>query len=198
MRSKSTNFLQGVVLFTGVAYLVIGLFFFISPYSSLKIFSVISEEKSTAVVQDLDGRGTKKIDVGRLTEEDWLHQINNDDIMSPLYYIFRIFSAFVLVSGLAMIMPLFDPLRYRGLIYFNGVTYPFIAAISLVIFILVQKSINVKIAGDLDIDQRLRESMARQETPVVLIILSVVFVLICISTAAGLIITRKQAKAGRE
>jgi preprotein translocase subunit SecG len=198
MRSRSTNILQGVVILTGVVYIVMGVFFFISPYTGFKLFSVISEGKDTAAVQDFDSRSTKNVDVGKITEDDWLHQINHDDIMSPLYYVFRIFSALVFLSGAAMVMPLFDPLRYRGLIYYNGLMYPFVSTVSLVIFIFIQKSINIKIAADLDLGPTVREAVAKQEAPVILIILTAIFTVIFILTAAGLIITRKEARAGRE
>jgi uncharacterized membrane protein HdeD (DUF308 family) len=198
MRSRATNVLQGAVVLSGIVYITVGLFFFISPYKAFKLFSVISEDKNTASVQDLDGRGTKNIEVGKITADDWLVQINNDDIMSPLYYVFRVFSLLLFISGLAMIMPLFDPLRYRGLVYFNGLIYPFASVVSLFVFILIQKSINVKISADLDIDSSARELVAKQDAPVVLIILAVIFLVIFIATVASLIVTRKQAKAGLE
>ncbi|OHD71520.1 MAG: hypothetical protein A2W19_16060 [Spirochaetes bacterium RBG_16_49_21] len=198
MRSAATNILQGVVILTGVVYIAVGVFFFISPYKAFKLFSVISEEKNTAAVHDFESSGTKNVVVGKVTEEDWLNQINGDDIMSPLYYIFRIFSVLLLINGLAMIMPLFDPLRYRGLVYYNGLCYPFVAAVLIFIFIHTQQATSMKIAADLDLESGAREALARQEAPVVLIILAAVFSVIFIVTAASLIITKKQTKEGRE
>jgi hypothetical protein len=198
MRSKATNVLQAVVILTGIVYIAIGLFFFISPYRAFKLFSVISEEKSTAAVHDFESRGTKNMIVGKVTGEDWLNQINGDDIMSPLYYIFRIFSMLLVINGLAMIMPLFDPLRYRGLVYYNGLVFPFMAALLLFIFIHVQRTTGMKIAADLNLESGAREVLARQEAPEILVILAVVFLVIIVLTAAGLLITKKQTKDGRE
>jgi preprotein translocase subunit SecG len=198
MRSKATNVLQGVVILTGIVYIAIGLFFFTSPYRAFKLFSVISEENSTAAVHDFESSSTKNVVVGKVTEEDWLNQINGDDIMSPLYYIFRIFSMMLVINGVAMIMPLFDPLRYRGLVYYNGLVFPFAGALLLLIFMHVQRSTSMKIAADLNLESGAREALARQEAPEILVILTAVFLVIFFLTAAGLLLTRKQTKEGRE
>ena len=193
MRSKSTNVLQGTVLLAGIVYVAIGLFFFISPYKAFKIFSGSLKGRDTAVVEDFDGEKTKKFQVEEITEEDWLKQIINDEIIAPLYYLFRVFSALLFVCGLAMIMPLFDPLRYRGLIYYNGLIFPFLSVISILLFIQSQKAINVKIAADLQI-----KNAARQDTQLAMVVMAVVFTVIFIMTAVCIIITRKQAHDGRE
>ncbi|MBN2078673.1 MAG: hypothetical protein JW838_06885 [Spirochaetes bacterium] len=194
MRSKATNALQSVVLLTGVVYLVVGLSLFISPYRIMKVFSSSSAGKVTAVV-DYSGGGvaTHQLDVPELTEEDWLKQTVNDDIISPLYYLFRIFAAFLMIGGIAMVMPLFDPLRYRGLIYYNGLVFPLLSLISLLLFIRAQKSINVEIAAASG-----REGQAWQGAHTVMIVFTLLFAIILFINAAGLFITKKQTSEGRE
>lgn len=193
MRSKSTNALQGTVLLAGIVYVALGLFFLISPYKAFKLFSDSTKGRDTAVVQDFDGESTKKFQTEEITEEDWLKQIINDEIISPLYYLFRIFSVLLFVCGLAMIMPLFDPLRYRGLIYYNSLVFPFLSLVSILIFIQSQKAINVKIAADMQI-----KNAPRQDAHLALVVMAAVFAVIFIVTLACLIITRKQAHDGKE
>ncbi|OHD63589.1 MAG: hypothetical protein A2176_06195 [Spirochaetes bacterium RBG_13_51_14] len=127
---------------------------------------------------------------GELSEDDWLKQIINDEIISPLYYVFRIFAALLFISGIAMVMPLFDPLRYRGLIYYNGLIFSFVAALSSFLFIRSQKSLNIAITT--------KDAAAWQENHLVMIVLGAVFFAVFILTALSLVITRKQTKEGRE
>jgi len=192
MRSKTTNVLQGVVLLTGIVYIVIGLFFYASPYSVFKIFATSPDSKIVAAYES-EGASSKDAESGDFSEDDWLKQIINDEIISPLYYIFRIFAVLLMICGIAMVMPLFDPLRYRGLVYYNGLIFPFISSLSLFIFIRSQKSINIEIAAD-----RGKDAAIWQEGHMIMTSLAIVFFLICILTAVSLIITRRQAKEGRE
>ncbi len=194
MRSKATNALQIVVLMTGAVYLVVGLSLFFSPYRIMKGFSSSSAGKAPAVVDYAGGSvPTHEIDVPELTEEDWLKQTVNDDIISPLYYLFRVFAAFLMIGGIAMVMPLFDPLRYRGLIYYNGLVFPLIASISLLLFIRAQKSINVEIAAASG-----RGDTAWQGAHLVMIVFTILFAILFSMNATGLFITKKQASEGRE
>lgn len=193
MRSKTTNVLQGVVLLTGIVYIVIGLFFYASPYRVFKLFAISSDSKTVAV-SDSEGESTNKdAESADFSEDDWLKQIINDEIISPLYYIFRIFAVLLMICGIAMVMPLFDPLRYRGLVYYNGLIFPFISALSMFLFLRSQKSINIKIAADTG-----KDAATWQEGHMIMTALAIIFVILFIFTAAGLIITRKQAKEGRE
>jgi len=96
MRSKNTNVLQAVVLVAGILYMVAGLLFFISPTTFAGMFGI--------PIQD-----------------DWFHQIKSDSFLAPLFFLARSFSAMLLCAGASMVLPLFDPLRYRGLMYYTGV-----------------------------------------------------------------------------
>ncbi len=193
MRSKSTNALQGTVLLTGIVYVAAGLFFFISPYKAFKLFSDSMKGRQTALVEDFDGESGKEIKIEEITEDDWLKQIINDEIISPLYYLFRVFSALLFVCGLAMIMPLFDPLRYRGLIYYNGLIYPLLSVITILLFMQSQRAIDMKIAADMQIN-----NAARQNAHLAMVVMAAVFAVIFILTAFCIIITRKQAHDGKE
>lgn len=194
MRSKTTNVLQGVVLLTGIVYLIIGASFYASPYKICKLLVAGSDAKSNATISDSDGESIKKGDeTPDLTEDEWLKQIINDEIISPLYYIFRIFAALLMVSGIAMIMPLFDPLRYRGLVYYNGLIFSFIASVSIFLFIHSQKVINDQIAGEAG-----KDAVTWQVGHLIMTILGSVFTAIFVLNAISLVITRKQAQAGKE
>ncbi len=194
MRSRKTNLLQGAVLMTGLLFIVMGLFFYFSPFRVFKLISPGAEARSAAVVQGTGDMASGAIDeVEELTEENWLKQIINDDIISPLYYVFRALAVLLIVSGAAMIMPLFDPLRYRGLVYYNGLIFPLFFSISMFIFMRIQKSINTGIAADTG-----KEAIAAIDSHPVMIVLASIFLVISLLNAAGLIITRDQARAGRE
>jgi hypothetical protein len=194
MRSRTTNILQGVVIITGIVYIVAGFAFYASPYRVFKIFSAGSESRASAAMSESGGEVTEKADDGvDVSEDDWLKQIINDEIIAPLYYLSRIFAALLMISGFAMIMPLFDPLRYRGLIYYNGLIFPIVSALSLFIFMRTQKSINIEIAADTG-----RDAALWQEGHMVMTALGIIFAIIGIMTAVCLIITRKQAHEGKE
>jgi hypothetical protein len=102
MRTKLTNYLQIAVLITGVLYIFTGLFFYFSPLDVLKFFA-------------------------ENVSENWLDMVRDNELVGPLFKIARGLAALLFTAGFAMIMPLFDPLRYRGLIYYNGVVFPFFA-----------------------------------------------------------------------
>ncbi len=166
MRSRLTNFLQVVVLITGVVYIVIGLFFYASPLTVLKIFA-------------------------ENVSENWFDLVKDHELVAPLYYISRGFSALVFSAGIAMVMPLFDPLKYRGLVYFNGLIFPLLAAILMmkngIYFIFLKKQPGAETGA-----------VPVQHGHLILLILGVIFTVIFILTLAGLIATRKQAKEGTE
>jgi hypothetical protein len=191
MRTRKTNMLQGVVLLTGVTFILMGLFFYASPFRVFKIFSPGPETKNAAVVQNAGSAAGE--DGEELTEDNWLKQIINDDIISPLYYVFRALAVLLVVSGAAMVMPLFDPLRYRGLIYYNGLIFPMIFSISMFIFMRIQKSINTGIAADIG-----KEAIATLDSHLVMVVLASLFLAIAVLNAAGLVITRDQARQGTE
>jgi hypothetical protein len=193
MRSKTTNVLQGVVLLTGIVYIIMGLFFYASPYRVFKVFATSPDSKIVSPYGSEGASVSKVTESADFSEDDWLKQTVNDEIISPLYYIFRIFAVLLMMCGIAMVMPLFDPLRYRGLVYYNGLIYPFMASLSLFLFLRSQKSINIEIAAD-----RGKDAAIWQEGHVIMTALAIIFFVICILTAVSLIITRKEAKQGRE
>jgi hypothetical protein len=148
MRSRYTNFLQVVVLLTGIIYVAIGVVFYISPFAFSWIFS---------------------IDINR----DWLREITRDTFISLLYYLSRGFSALLFSVGVSMILPLFEPLRYRGLIYFTGVVFPVMSS-----FVLLMNGIS--------------------HDELVITLMGLLFAVILILTVIALFITKNDAKAGKE
>ncbi len=148
MRSKSTNFLQVIVLLTGIFYFIVGLIFFISPEFFVSIFSI----------EISDG---------------WSKGMQYDTFIAPLFFLSRAFAAMVLCSGMAMVLPLYDPLKYRGLIYFTGILFPILSSVLLII-------------NGIKLDYLL------------ITLIGLTFFTVFLLTAVGLIITRSEAKAGIE
>ncbi len=148
MRSRATNILQAVVLITGILYIVLGAVCYISPLFLGSLF-------------------------GAPLAEDWFAQIRYDAVFAPIYFIAQAFSALLFTTGVSLVMPLFDPLRYRGLVYYTGVIFPLVGAIGL-----------------------LRNGILYNHSMVT--IMGVVFTVVFCITSAGLMITRNQAKTGEE
>ncbi len=148
MRSRSTNILQAVVLITGILYAAIGVVFYVSPIFFGSLFGVA-------------------------VPEDWMNQVKLDNFMLPLYFIAQGFAALVFTTGISMVLPLFDPLKYRGLIYYTGVIFPLMCA-----GVLVRNGLSY------------RHGMV--------ITLGAVFMAVLVITLLGLIITRKQSQSGIE
>jgi hypothetical protein len=148
MRSRLTNILQVIVLLTGLIYILIGAFFFYSPIRFFEIFSIE-------------------------VPDDWFKSIEYDTFIAPLYIIVKGFSAMIFTSGISMILPLYDPLKYRGLIYFMGIIFPLISSI-----FFLNNGINLD--------------------HWILIFFGIVFFIILLATICGLLITYKESKAGIE
>ncbi len=148
MRSKSTNFLQVIILLTGILYFSAGLIFFISPVLFVSLFSI----------EISDG---------------WSKGMQLDTFMAILFFLSRAFAAMVICSGMAMILPLYDPLKYRGLIYYTGILFPILSSMLLII-------------NGIKLDYLL------------ITLIGLTFFAVFLLTAAGLIITRNEAKAGIE
>jgi hypothetical protein len=55
-------------------------------------------------------------------------EIPKDPFMFTSITLARSLSVLLFTIGLAMILPLFDPVRYRGLIYFTNVLFPMLSA----------------------------------------------------------------------
>ncbi len=160
MRSAKTNTFQAAVLISGIIYILIGCAFILSP---ITIFQFFVDNVS----------------------ENWFDLVRDHELVAPLYFTVRAFGVLLLTSGFLMIMPLFDPLKYRGIAYFNGVIFPFISSLILLkngLFIGVKR--DDAIQGDY------------MHTSIVIfgIILGVIFILVF----STLMITRKDAKDGKE
>ncbi len=148
MRSKKTNFLQGVVLLSGLLYVIIGTLFFISPIWIGRLF---------------------KLDIS----SEWLNVIPNNDLFFIVYYTARGFAALVASIGAAMVLPLFDPLKYRGLVYYTGVVFPFLS--SFLFLTSITKTHNN-----------------------VILVLGAIFLILFLLTLTALLITKNIAKMGKE
>ncbi len=148
MRSKKTNFLQSVILISGLLYFIIGTFIFISPIWVGRLF---------------------KLDIS----SEWLNVIPNNDLFFIVYYTARGFAALVASVGAAMILPLFDPLKYRGLVYYTGAVFPFLS--SLLFLTSISKTHNN-----------------------VILVLGIIFLIIFLLTLTALLITKNIAKMGKE
>ncbi|MBN2400872.1 MAG: hypothetical protein JXN64_00585 [Spirochaetes bacterium] len=148
MRTRLTNILQVIVLIAGIIYILIGVVFYYSPINFFKFFSVE-------------------------VPDDWFKSIEYDTFVAPLYILIKGFSAMIFTSGMSMILPLYDPLRYRGLIYYMGIIFPLFSGVML-------------LYSGFKLDHLILTS------------LGAVFFFILLSTAIALIITRKEAKAGIE
>jgi len=163
LRSKKTNLLQFSVLISGIVFILMGLSFYISP---MKVISFFAENIS----------------------ENWFDLVRDHELVAPLYYLLRGFSAILFTSGFIMIMPLFDPLKYRGVVWFNGVLFPLMASVLLgkvSFFYSTRKSVTGDAAqGDYQ--------------HLILLVTGIVFFVIFLSNFVMLLITRSDAKLGRE
>lgn len=148
MRSKQTNFLQGSILLAGIVYVLNGAIYYFSPLSFGWIFNLdISAE--------------------------WLNVIPTNEFFYLIFTISRAYAALLFAIGISMVLPLFDPLRYRGLVYYAGVLFPFLA--SLVFLVSSLKNVSIPI-----------------------VILGFTYLLIFILTLTALLVTRKSAQSGIE
>ncbi len=163
MRSRRTNILQLVVLVSGIIYILIGLLNYFSPMFVINLFA-------------------------ENVSESWFDLVRDHELIAPLYYMVRAFSALLFTSGILMIMPLFDPLKYRGIIYFNGVLFPLMAS-----FVLIKNGLFIK-AKKLDVS----EAMEGDYSHTVIIVLGVVLLVVFISCLISLAITGKDAAKGKE
>lgn len=157
MRSRATNYLQVTVLVTGIIYIIIGAMFYFAPLGVIKFFA-------------------------EMVSENWIDMIRDSELVAPLYNITRGLAALLFTSGLAMMLPLFDPLKYRGLIYFNGVIFPFLVILA-----------GFTQSGILTFGRS-------HETGnfAILFYLFCIFIAVFMLNLSGLIATKKQAKAGIE
>ncbi len=160
MRSAKTNAFQVAVLISGILYIIIGIAFMLSPITVIKLFA--------------DN-----------VSENWFDLVRDHELVAPLYYTVRAFGVLLLTSGVQMIMPLFDPLKYRLTAYLNGVIFPFISSA-----ILLKNGLFLGVRKD--------EAIQGDYLHAPLVILGSVFLVIAVLMLLMLLITRKDAKEGRE
>jgi len=137
-----------VVLITGIIYVITGGLFALSPHLFGNIFSV-----------DIN--------------EDWFNEIPKDPFMFMTLTLSRSLAFLLFTIGLSMVLPLFDPLKYRGLVYYTGIIFPFVATLIFVIN-TITNSVGI------------------------LMLYSAVFFIIFISTSVALWLTRESVKSGIE
>ena len=166
MRSGYTNILQYIILATGIIYILYGLLFYFSPLTIIRFFS-------------------------QYPSAEWLNMVKGHEFVGPMYYLLRSFSALMFSIGCAMILPLFDPLRYRGLIYFTNILFPLLASFLLVNNVIQQGLKYWQLTG-------LKGSSEGEKGPILIIIFSISFLLIIIANGIGLKITSSNAKEGLE
>lgn len=163
MRSRKTNMLQFAVLISGIVYIIIGLMIYVSPMFVLSLFA-------------------------ENVSENWLDLVRDHELIAPLYYTVMALSALLFSSGILMIMPLFDPLKYRGIVYFNGVLFPLMASI-----ILIKNGLFIK-AKKLDV----AEGMEGDYTHTAIIVLGFILLAVFIACVTTLAITSRDASKGKE
>lgn len=93
-----------MILFTGFVYVLTGGLFALSPHLFGNIFSLE-------------------------INEDWFKEIPKDAFMFMVLTLSRSTACLLLSTGLSMILPLFDPLKYRGMVYYTGVLFPLLSAV---------------------------------------------------------------------
>jgi len=155
MRTKKTNFLQAALLVSGIVYFILGLMVIINP-TSLPAMTGIQ------------------------VPDDWITQIKLDSVILPLYVILRSLGFLLLFTALSFILPIFDPLKYRGLVYYLGFLFPFSAGLFLLfnsIFIVNSKPVLAVPAA---------------------FVLSLVFLVCGLVLFIALLLTKKAARKGAE
>lgn len=175
MRSRLTNTLQIIVLFDGLVFVVIGVAFYISPMDVIMVFSKAVSDNWNKEIYD-----------------SWLELITVHDLVVPLYYFTKGCAALMVTSGISMVLPLFDPLKYRGLIYYNGVIFPLMAAV-----LFLKNGIPYFLLRNLSQEEAAKLSSSPGGL-LLLFVLGIAFAVVFIVSCAGLIITAHQTREGKE
>ncbi len=168
MRTRLTNFLQAVVLIAGVLYIVLGIFLYLSP-----IFA------------------------GYISET-WTEQIRDNELVGPLYTLAKGFAILLLICGFAMVMPLFDPLRYRGLVYYNGFFFPLLTSVLFLKNGLSYLLVKQAASAEVEAMKQGGEAVSFPWGYVAITVVGGLFALIAISSIVALLVTRRQALDGKE
>ena len=181
MRSKKTNFFQIAVLITGAVFILLGIAFSTSPITTIKVFNENISEKWN---KSADENEYASADVIRNFSYDNNDLIRDDEFIAPLYLLVRAFGILLIFTGFLMILPIFDPLKYRIIAYSNGVFFPFISSIIFLkngLFIEAKKG---QPGGDY--------------IHLLIVILGIIFMVLSFMVFSALILTRKDALAGKE
>ncbi len=187
MRSRNTNILQTVILITGLVYIILGITLYASPLTIIKAFAGNSAETITSGMA-----GNTAGNISENLSENWLDLVQDNEIIGPLYFMLKCLAAVLFTTGLSQVMPLFDPLKYRSLIYFQGILFPFMSAV-----LLIKQSVSALIRQK-EAEAIAKSAMEVQFSHTIIIMLAVIFTVIFILTVAGLAVTRKEAREGRE
>ena len=169
------------VLITGAVFILFGIVFSTSPITVFKIFNEnVSAKwnKSDNVDEYLSA------DVFRDFKYDSNDLIRDDEFVAPLYLIVRAFGVLLIFAGFLMILPIFDPLKYRIVAYSNGVFFPFISSI---IFLKNGLFIGVK-----------KENSSGDYVHLLIVILGIIFFVLSSMVFSALMLTRKDALEGKE
>lgn len=148
MRTRKTNVYQIILLITAFIYFIGGVVFFTSPFLMAKVINI-------------------------QTNDEWLNQIRLDEFLVLIYIIARSLSALLALTGLSLVMPLYDPLKYRFLSYLLTVYFPLIMSCFL-IYSGFSYGYNTSM------------------------IIGVVFGIICVANYLALLLTKANAKKGIE
>jgi len=171
MRSKSTNFLQMAILISAILYIIFGLFLYFFPIFTFKLF-------------------------GSNISENWLNLVKDHELITPLYFLMRTFAAFLLVGGLSLIIPLFDPLKFRILIYFDGILFPFLASLLLLknsLFRIIFEKGEIFHGQEKDVS-----ILVSHHVHYIVLFAAIVFSIVFFLNLIGLLMTKKLAKEGLE
>lgn len=160
MRSAKTNAFQTAVLVSGIFYIIIGIAFMFSPINVIKLFA-------------------------ENVSENWFDLVRDHELVAPLYFSVRAFGVLLISSGVLMVMPLFDPLKYRLIAYMNGVFFPFVSSL-----ILLKNGLFIGVRKD--------EAIQGDYMHKVVVLMGLVLMVIAVGVFITLMITRKDAKEGRE
>ena len=181
MRSKKTNFFQLSVLITGAVFILFGVAFSTSPITAFKIFNENVSAKWNKGAADNEFISD---DVIRNFSYDSSDLIRDDEFVAPLYLIVRSFGVLLIFTGFLMILPIFDPLKYRIIAYSIGVFFPFISSI---IFLKNGLFIGVR-----------KENVNGDYIHLLVVILGIIFLVLSIVVFSSLMLTRKDALEGKE
>ena len=181
MRSKKTNFLQVTVLITGIIFILLGIAFSTSPITAFKIFN-----------ENISAKWNKSADDSEFATNGFTRDFNydsndlirDDEFVAPLYLIVRSFGILLVFAGFLMILPIFDPLKYRIVAYSNGVFFPFISSI-------------IFLKNGLFIGMR-KDNPHGDYVHLLIVILGIIFILLSIMVFSALMLTRKDALEGKE